>query len=65
MRYLEEDLQACGIKLEEWRKGAQQTGRCFRQVDEGVEVFMRKWHTGWNGGIERTAQDGCNRDCNR
>ena len=42
MRYLEEDLQACGIKLEEWRKGAQQTGRCFRQVDEGVEVFMRK-----------------------
>ena len=44
MRYLEEDLEEFGIKLESWREVAQETGRWFRRVEEGAEVFMRKWH---------------------
>ena len=44
MRYLEEDLKEFGIKLEGWREAAQKAGRWFRRVEEGAEVFMRKWH---------------------
>ena len=44
MRYLKEDLKEFGIKLEGWREAAQKTGRWFRRVEEGAEVFMREWH---------------------
>ena len=32
------------LKLEGWRKAAQKAGRWFRRVEEGAELFMRKWH---------------------
>jgi len=44
MKDLEEDLKAFGIKFEGWREAAQKVGRWFRRVEEGAEVFMRKWH---------------------
>ena len=40
---LEEGLQAFGINFEGWREAAQRVGRWFRRVEEGAEVFMRKW----------------------
>ena len=44
MKDLEGDLQPFSIKFEGWREAAQKVGRWFRQVEEGAEVFMRKWH---------------------
>ena len=44
MKDLEEDLKAFGIKFEGWREAAQKVGRWFRRVEEGAEVFMRKWY---------------------
>ena len=44
MKGLEEDLKAFGIKFEGWREAAPKVGRWFRRVEEGPEVFMRKWH---------------------
>ena len=43
MKDLEEDLKAFGIKFEKWREAAQKVRRWFRRVEEGAEVFMRKW----------------------
>ena len=63
MKDLDEDLKAFGIKLEGWREAAQKVGRWLRRVEEGVEVFMRKWHK--EGGNGRATQDGCNRGFNR
>ena len=40
----EEDVKALGIKLGGLRDAARKVGRWFRRVDEGAEVFMRKWH---------------------
>ena len=45
MKDLDEDLKAFGIKFEGWREVAQKVGRWFRRVEDGAEVFMRKWHT--------------------
>ena len=39
-----EDLQASGIKFEWWREASQKVGRWFRRIEDGTEVFMRKWH---------------------
>ena len=50
---LGEDLKAFGIKFEGWREAAQTVGRWFRRVDEGAEVFMRKWYKDEN---EATAE---------
>ena len=44
MKDLEEDLEAFGIKFEGWREAAQKVGIWFRRVEEGAEVFMRKWY---------------------
>ena len=44
MRYLDEDPKEFGIKLEGWREVAQKAGRWIRRVEEGAEVFVRKWH---------------------
>ena len=44
MKDLEEDPKAFGIKFEGWREAAQKVGRWFRRVEEGAELFMRKWH---------------------
>ena len=44
MKGLEEDLKAFDIKFEGWREAAQKVGRWFRRVEEGAEVFVRKWH---------------------
>ena len=30
--------------FEGWREAARKVGRWFRRVEEGAEVFMRKWH---------------------
>ena len=46
MKDLEKDLDAFSIKFEGWRGAAQKAGRWFRRVEEGAEVFMRKWHEG-------------------
>ena len=43
MKDLEEDLMSLGIKFKGWREAAQKVGRWFRRVEEGAEVFMRKW----------------------
>ena len=43
MEDLEEDLKAFGIKFEGWREAGHKVGRWFRRVEEGTEVFMRKW----------------------
>ena len=43
MTYLEGDFKEIGIKLERRGEAAQRTGRWFRRVEEGTEVFMRKW----------------------
>ena len=43
MKDLDEDLKAFGIKFEWWREAAQKVGR-FRRVEDGAEVFMRKWN---------------------
>ena len=32
------------MKFEGWRKAAQKAGRWFRRVEEGAELFTRKWH---------------------
>ena len=32
------------MKFEGWRKAAHKTGRWFRRVEEGAELFMRNWH---------------------
>ena len=44
MKDLEEDLKAFGIKFEGRREAAQNVGRWCRRVEDGAEVFMRKWH---------------------
>ena len=44
MKDVEEDLKAFGIKFEGWREVAQKVGRWFPRVENGSEVFMRKWH---------------------
>ena len=44
MKDVEEDLKVFGIKLGGLRDAARKVGRWFRRVDEGAEVFMRKWH---------------------
>ena len=44
MRDLEEGLQAFGINFEGWREAEQNVGRWLQRVEEGVKVFMRKWH---------------------
>ena len=41
---LEGDLNAFGIKFEGRREAAQKVDRWFRRVEDGAEVFMRKWH---------------------
>ena len=41
---LKEDMSVFGMKFEGWRKAAQKAGRWFRRVEEGAELFMRKWH---------------------
>ena len=46
LKDLEEDPKAFGIKFEVWREAAQKVSRWFRWVEEGAEVFMRKWHQG-------------------
>ena len=40
---LKEDISVFGMKFEGWRKVAQKAGRWFRRVEEGAELFMRKW----------------------
>ena len=42
--YLKEDMSVFAMAFEEWRKAAQKAGRWFRRVEEGAELFMRKWH---------------------
>ena len=42
--HLKEDMSVFGIKFEGSRKAAQKVGRWFRQVEGGVELFMRTWH---------------------
>ena len=44
MRYIEEDLKEFDINLEGWCEAEQKAGRWFGRVEEGGEVFMRKWH---------------------
>ena len=44
MKDVQEYLKAFGIKFEGWPEAAQKVGRWFRRVEEGAEVFMRKWH---------------------
>ena len=44
MAHLKEDMSVFGMKFEGWRKVAQKAGRWFRRVEEGAELFMRKWH---------------------
>ena len=44
MKDLEEDLKAFGITFEGWREAAHKVGRWYRRVEDGAEVFMRKWH---------------------
>ena len=44
MKDLEEDLKAFGITFEGWREAAQKVGGWYRRVEDGAEVFMRKWH---------------------
>ena len=39
-----EEMLVFEMKFEEWRKAAQKAGRWFRWVEEGAELFMRKWH---------------------
>ena len=41
---LKKDMSVFGMKFEGWRKAAQKAGRWFRRVEEGAELFMRKWH---------------------
>ena len=41
MAYLKEDMSVFGMKFDGWRKAPQKAGRWFRQVEEGVELFMR------------------------
>ena len=36
-------MSVFGMKFAGWRKAAQKAGRWCRRVDEGVELFMRKW----------------------
>ena len=42
--HLKEDMSVFGMKFEGWRKAAKKAGRWFRRVEEGAELFMRKWH---------------------
>ena len=42
--HLKEDMSVFGTEFEGWRKAAQKAGRWFRRVEEGAELFMRKWH---------------------
>ena len=42
--HLQEDMSVFGMKFEGWRKAAQKTSRQFRRVEEGAELFMRKWY---------------------
>ena len=44
MDHLKEDMSVFGMKFEGWRKADKKTGRWFRRVEEGAELFMRKWH---------------------
>ena len=44
MVHLKEDMSLFGMKFEGWRNTAQKAGRWLRWVEEGAEVFMRKWH---------------------
>ena len=41
---LKEDMSIFGMKLERWRKAAEKAGRWFQRVEDGAELFMRKWH---------------------
>ena len=42
--HLKDDMLVFGMKFEAWRKAAKKAGRWFRRVEEGAELFMRKWH---------------------
>ena len=44
LAHLKEDMSVFGMKFEGWGKVAQKAGRWFRRVEEGAELFMRKWH---------------------
>ena len=37
-------MSVSGMKSEGWRKAAQKAIRWFRRVEEGAELFIRKWH---------------------
>ena len=42
--HLKEDMSVFGMEFEWWRKAAQKAGIWFRRVEEGAELFMRKWY---------------------
>ena len=42
--HLKEDMSVFGMKFEGWRKATQKAGGWFRRVEEGAQLFMRKWH---------------------
>ena len=42
--HLKEHMSVFEMEFEGWRKAAQKAGRWFRRVEEGGELFMRKWH---------------------
>ena len=44
MAHLKKDMSVFGLKFKGWREAAQKAGRWFRRVEEGAELFMRKWH---------------------
>ena len=58
MDHLKEDMSVFEMNFEGWRKAAQKTGRWFRRVEEGAELFMRNWHeTERRKAAERRAKD--------
>lgn len=46
---LDINLQEFGMIFEEWREAVQKAGRCRGQVEDGAEVFMRRWHDATRG----------------
>ena len=60
LAHLKEDMSAFGMKFEGWRKAAHKTGRWFRRVVEGAELFMRTLHvTEKSKSAERRAENIC------
>ena len=44
LAHLKKDMSVFGMKFDGWRKAAQKASIWFRRVEEGAELFMRRWH---------------------